>query len=109
MPLSVRSANLVKPAAGPLGLVARHEAAGPGDWGARIRAKVDDGTTTAKDPASGEMAPVGFRLRIAYWQSPPPNGGAYPDPPDKQRCAYRHHEDPEKSSGAIGFRCVKVK
>jgi len=36
-------------------------------------------------------------------------GGAYPDPPDKQRCAYRHHADPNTRTGAIGFRCVKDK
>ena len=36
-------------------------------------------------------------------------GGAYPDEPDKQRCAYRHHFDADKSSGAIGFRCIKDK
>jgi len=52
-------------------------AAGPGDWGARIRVKVSDSTTQAKG-ANG-LAPMGFRLRIAYWQSPPGNDG-YPDP-----------------------------
>jgi formylglycine-generating enzyme required for sulfatase activity len=36
-------------------------------------------------------------------------GGAYPDPADKLRCAYRHHADPKSQSGAIGFRCVKSK
>lgn len=35
-------------------------------------------------------------------------GGAYPDPPDLQRCAYRHRLDPKTKSGAVGFRCVKV-
>jgi formylglycine-generating enzyme required for sulfatase activity len=34
-------------------------------------------------------------------------GGAYPDPADKLRCAYRHHAGPETRTGAIGFRCVK--
>ncbi len=36
-------------------------------------------------------------------------GGAYPDPPEMQRSAYRHHADAKTRSGAIGFRCVKVK
>jgi len=35
-------------------------------------------------------------------------GGAYPDPPDEQRSAYRHHAAPDAKTGAIGFRCVKV-
>lgn len=34
-------------------------------------------------------------------------GGAYPDPPDMQRSAYRHHAPPDTRTGAIGFRCVK--
>jgi formylglycine-generating enzyme required for sulfatase activity len=36
-------------------------------------------------------------------------GGAYPDPPDLQRSAYRHHMPPDTRSGAIGFRCLKDK
>jgi formylglycine-generating enzyme required for sulfatase activity len=36
-------------------------------------------------------------------------GGAYPDPPDLQRSAYRHHADASFKSGAIGFRCIKDK
>ena len=34
-------------------------------------------------------------------------GGAYPDAPDLQRSAYRHHADSGHKSGAIGFRCLK--
>jgi formylglycine-generating enzyme required for sulfatase activity len=34
-------------------------------------------------------------------------GGAYPDPPDMQRSAYRHKLDAKTRSGAVGFRCVK--
>jgi formylglycine-generating enzyme required for sulfatase activity len=34
-------------------------------------------------------------------------GGAYPDPPDMQRSAYRHHAAADTRTGAIGFRCVK--
>jgi len=34
-------------------------------------------------------------------------GGAYPDPPDMQRSAYRHHADAKTRTGAIGFRCLK--
>jgi formylglycine-generating enzyme required for sulfatase activity len=36
-------------------------------------------------------------------------GGAYPDPADMLRSAYRHHAAPDTRSGAIGFRCVKDK
>jgi formylglycine-generating enzyme required for sulfatase activity len=36
-------------------------------------------------------------------------GGAYPDPADMLRCAYRHHVEAKTRSGAIGFRCVKDK
>jgi formylglycine-generating enzyme required for sulfatase activity len=36
-------------------------------------------------------------------------GGAYPDPPDMLRSAYRHHAAPDTRSGAIGFRCVRDK
>jgi uncharacterized protein len=37
-------------------------AAGPGSWGARVFAKIDDGTT--KDSQGNS---IGFRLRLAYW------------------------------------------
>ncbi len=36
-------------------------------------------------------------------------GGAYPDPPDMQRCAYRHQLEASTKSGAVGFRCVLAK
>lgn len=36
-------------------------------------------------------------------------GGAYPDPPDQQRCAYRLKLDATTKSGAVGFRCVLAK
>jgi phage tail sheath protein FI len=56
-------------------------AAGPGDWGTGIHARVDDGTTIAKTAAGG-TAPIGFRLRVAYWQSTLPTGSSYPNPFD---------------------------
>jgi formylglycine-generating enzyme required for sulfatase activity len=34
-------------------------------------------------------------------------GGAYPDPADMQRCAYRLKLDAATKSGAVGFRCIK--
>src|ERR1700737_3265257 len=37
-------------------------AAGPGSWGTRVFAKIEDGTTKKSDGSS-----VGFRLRLAYW------------------------------------------
>ena len=41
-------------------------ASGPGAWGKRIWAKIEDSTTKRPD-ASGTSQPVGFRLRLAYW------------------------------------------
>ena len=39
-------------------------AAGPGLWGTRIFAKIEDGTTRTADGRS-----LGFRLRLAYWSA----------------------------------------
>lgn len=39
-------------------------AAGPGVWGTRVFAKIEDGTTKKADGNS-----VGFRLRLAYWSA----------------------------------------
>jgi formylglycine-generating enzyme required for sulfatase activity len=52
------------------------------------------------DGSAREPGPSGDRVL---------RGGAYPDPPDMQRSAYRHHADADKLSGAIGFRCIKDK
>ncbi|HEV7991903.1 MAG TPA: phage tail sheath family protein [Gemmatimonadaceae bacterium] len=40
-------------------------AAGPGEWGSRVFAKIGAGTTKTKDGT-----PVGFRLQLAYWEAP---------------------------------------
>ena len=50
-------------------------AAGPGDSGNRIFAKVVGSSTTRAG------SPIGFRLQVAYWQTASP-GGIYPDPFD---------------------------
>jgi hypothetical protein len=47
-------------------------AAGPGAWGKRVWARIDDSTTTRPD-ASGKPQPVGFRLRFAFWSNPGAN------------------------------------
>lgn len=53
----------------------RFSALGAGKWGDRILIRVDESSTrTGTDP-------IGFRLRIAYWQVDPP-GGTFPDPFD---------------------------
>ena len=52
-------------------------AVGPGGWGNRIFVRIDDSTMKSGPSAT----PIGFRLRIAYWQTPAP-GGTYPDPFD---------------------------
>lgn len=41
-------------------------AVGPGSWGKRIWARIDESTTKRPD-ANGNAQPVGFRLRLAYW------------------------------------------
>jgi phage tail sheath protein FI len=50
-------------------------AAGPGSWGKRVWARIDDSTTQKTDPG-GNRVPVGFRLRLAYW-----SGNAVPFDP----------------------------
>jgi phage tail sheath protein FI len=41
-------------------------AAGPGDWGNRVKVRIADSTTKGAD---GQ--PVGFRLQLAYWREAP--------------------------------------
>jgi phage tail sheath protein FI len=41
-------------------------AVGPGSWGKRVWARIDDSTTQTTD-TSGNRVPVGFRLRLAYF------------------------------------------
>ena len=53
-----------------------------------------------KAPADGSARTDGDgKYRVA-------RGGAYPDPAEMQRCAYRHRLDATTKSGAVGFRCV---
>jgi uncharacterized protein len=40
-------------------------AVGPGAWGRKVWVRVDDGSTKQKDGSSG------FRLKVAYWSTPP--------------------------------------
>lgn len=47
-------------------------AVGPGSWGRRVWARIDDSTTQRPD-AGGNPVPVGFRIRLAYWSNPPAN------------------------------------
>ena len=42
-------------------------AVGPGRWTRRVWARIDDCTTQTPD-ADGNPRPVGFRLRLAYWE-----------------------------------------
>ncbi len=46
------------------------EAVGPGLWGNRVYAQIDDSKTKKPDGAGGAVA-VGFRLRLAYYASTP--------------------------------------
>lgn len=45
----------------------RVAAVGAGEWGNRIFAKIDAGTTQSLRQGEAEKRPVGFRLRVAYW------------------------------------------
>lgn len=47
-------------------------AIGPGAWGKRIWARIDNSSRQAPD-AGGEPNPVGLRLRLAYWAMVPAN------------------------------------
>ena len=42
-------------------------AVGAGEWGNRIFAKIEVGTTLSVRPGEAAPSPVGFRLRVAYW------------------------------------------
>jgi phage tail sheath protein FI len=47
-------------------------AVGPGSWGRRIWARIDDSTSKVQ-VTGGDPQPVGFRLRLAYWASVAPD------------------------------------
>lgn len=49
-------------------------AAGPGEWGNRVKVKVQGSTTLDKDGNS-----IGFRLQIAYWESAAPDWDPFTD------------------------------
>jgi len=44
-------------------------AAGAGEWGNRIWAYISPSSTERLDPDTKKLVPVGFRLRLAYWNS----------------------------------------
>jgi uncharacterized protein len=54
------------------------DAIGPGAWGDRVFVKLVGSTTTT----GPNKDPVGFRLQVAYWQTPT-SDGQYPDPFDR--------------------------
>jgi len=56
------------------------DAIGPGAWGDRVFVKLVGSTTTT----GPNKDPVGFRLQVAYWQTPT-SDGQYPDPFDRTR------------------------
>jgi phage tail sheath protein FI len=51
-------------------------AVGSGSWARRVWARIDDSTTQAPG-AGGNPQPVGFRLRLAYWQDTSPDFRAF--------------------------------
>ena len=54
------------------------DAIGPGTWGDRVFVKLVGSTKTT----GPNKDPVGFRLQVAYWQTPT-SDGQYPDPFDR--------------------------
>ncbi|WP_434403388.1 phage tail sheath family protein [Sphingobium sp. DN12] len=52
------------------------DAIGPGSWGDRVFVKIVESSTKKGD------TPIGFRLQVAYWQTPSPDGN-YSDPFDR--------------------------
>lgn len=58
----------------------RIDAVGSGTWGNRVFVRVDDSTVKG----GSDNKPVGFRLRVAYWNIPAPNN-AFPDPFDPEQ------------------------
>jgi phage tail sheath protein FI len=47
-------------------------AVGPGSWGKRVYAKIEESSTTKPGAgANAKPVPVGFRLRLAYYSTPP--------------------------------------
>ncbi|KAK0331936.1 hypothetical protein LTR94_026929, partial [Friedmanniomyces endolithicus] len=52
------------------------DAIGPGAWGDRVFVKIVESSTKKGD------TPIGFRLQVAYWQTPSPDGN-YADPFDR--------------------------
>ena len=46
-------------------------AVGAGTWGQRVYARVEDSSTLKPGPNNGPAVPVGFKLRLAYYATPP--------------------------------------
>jgi phage tail sheath protein FI len=46
-------------------------AVGPGIWGKRVYAMIEDSSTKKPGPNNGPMVPVGFKLRLAYYRKSP--------------------------------------
>jgi uncharacterized protein len=64
-------------------------AAGPGAWGTRVFAKIQDSTTKKPDGSS-----VGFRLRLAYWSNDPvPAFDPFTDSTSRPRPSYTEDFD----------------
>ena len=62
--------DAANPAQAALGQSFIVRAVGPGSWGKRVFALVED-STTRKPLPDGSMVPVGFKLRLAYYAKPP--------------------------------------
>ena len=79
------------------------QAAGAGLWGKRVYVAVVDSKTTDKD-----NKPVGFRIRIAYWNANPPGTFDFDDPRPAVRPDYTEDFDDlvadESSSDYFGKR-----
>jgi phage tail sheath protein FI len=57
-------------------------ALGPGAAYNRVWARIEAATTKTKGASGGDPKPIGFRLRLAYWDRDPPEGSTLFDPFD---------------------------
>jgi hypothetical protein len=59
------------PAQAPFGQGFTVQAVGPGSWGRRVYVKIEDSSTKKPNGANNPPAPIGFKLRIAYYATVP--------------------------------------
>ncbi|MET4023174.1 phage tail sheath family protein [Bradyrhizobium sp. S3.2.12] len=63
--------DIAVPAEAALGPNFTVRAVGAGTWGQRVYARVEESSTKKPGPNNGPAVPVGFKLRLAYYSTPP--------------------------------------